>query len=244
MLTQPRARALVTSAPDDSIANALQHRGISVTQCDPGAVNAARVGGVQADEDALPFPTNSFDLIVSCGTLDTVNDVPGALVRMRHLLVPDGLLLAAFVGGRSLNRMRAALLAADGDSAAQRVHPMIDVRAMGDLLMRAGYAMPVVDSVDIPVRHSDLLSLCADLRGMGGTNVLASPPPPLTRGKLARAMSAFAGNAGTDGKVSEMFTIIHASAWRPHPSQPQPARRGSATASLSDALKSGSPPPA
>ncbi|MFT3967479.1 MAG: methyltransferase domain-containing protein [Sphingobium sp.] len=230
--------ALVIGAPTDLLPMALRARGLAVTVADPGPAIAAARGGAAIDEDApLPFPPAAFDLILCCGTLESVNDVPGFLVQLRELLRPDGLLLAAFVGAGSLTGLRAALLAADGDRPAQRIHPQIDVRSAGDLLSRAGFAMPVADVQSLRVGYDNLLPLLADLRGMGGAQCLASAPPPLTRAGLARAMERFAREADPDGRVRERFEIVHMSGWRPDASQPRPARRGSATVSLADALK-------
>jgi len=231
--------ALVIGAPVDTLARALRQKGMTVTVADPGAVFSAAHGGVQVmEDDALPFAPGSFDLIMSCGVLDSVNDVPGLLIQMRGLLRPDGLLLGAFVGGGSLARLRAALLAGDGERPAQRLHPQIDVRAAGDLLQRAGFAMPVADSQTIQVGYAALWRLLADLRGMGAAQCLVSRPPPLTRSALLEAAQAFAGFADADGRVRERFEIVHISGWCPDPGQPKAARRGSAKVSLADALKS------
>src|SRR5919107_1568930 len=120
-----------------------------------------RAGGVQGDEDRLPFADEAFDLIVSVGVLDTVNDLPGALLLIRRALRPDGLFLAAFPGAGSLPRLKRAMLAADavGGGAAARVHPQIEVRSAGDLLTRAGFALPVVDVQPVDVRFASLLGL-------------------------------------------------------------------------------------
>lgn len=230
--------ALVIGAPTDSIPSALRARGIGVTVADPGPQVARDRGGMWLIEDQpLPFAPGSFDLILSCMTMDSVNDVPGLLVQLRELLRPDGLLLAAFVGWGSLPRLRSALLAADGDRPAQRLHPQIDVRGAGDLLMRAGFALPVADVQSLSVGYDNLLGLLADLRGMGAAQCLVSRPPPLSRSGLERAIADFASAADADGRVRERFEIVHISGWRPDPSQPKPARRGSATVSLADALK-------
>lgn len=222
------------------VAESLRAAGATVTIADAGLWLAA--GGTQCDEDMLPFRDGSFDLVVSVGTLDTVNDLPGALSLIRRALRPDGLFLAAFAGSGSLPRLRSAMLAADEfqlGSATPRIHPQIDVRAAGNLLSRAGFAMPVVDSDGVTVRFSSLASLVKDLRGMGATNLLSDRARlPLGRLGLAVAAAEFAGYADPDGKTAERFEILYLTAWSPAPSQPQPARRGSATASLADALKS------
>lgn len=231
------AAILIVGVPDRRLVDALAREGRTVTAVDPGARNAAAVGGVHADEDALPFDVDSFDLILCCGTLDSVGDLPGALIQMRRLLKPDGLLLASFPGAGSLPLLKRALLIGDGERPAQRIHPQVDVRAAGDLLGRAGFALPVADVETLTVRYGDMFALMADLRAMGATNCLASSPPPLTRAALMRAASAFQAEADVDGRVSERFVIIHLSGWKPDPGQPKPARRGSGTTSLAAALK-------
>lgn len=230
--------ALVFGAPTPTLPDALRARGMTVTVADPGAIFAQAQGGVMADEDAiLPFEPASFDLILACGVLDSVNDVPGFLLQLREALRPDGLLLGAFVGAGSLPMLRGALLAADGDRPAQRIHPQIDVRGAGDLLSRAGFAMPVADAQPLRVGYDSLFGLLRDLRGMGAAQCLASRPPALTRDGLMRAAAHFAEAADADGRTRERFEIVHMSGWRPAPGQPKPARRGSATVSLADALK-------
>lgn len=231
------SRALVIGCPDDRLLAALRTLGMTVTAADPGAVFARNAGGDQLSEDALPYAPASFDLILCCGTLDAVNDLPGALIALNRALMPDGLLLLSFVGAGSLPRLRAALMVGDGDRPAQRLHPQVDVRALGDLLHRAGFVMPVADAQRLDVRYHSLFGLMADLRGMGAAQCLASPPPALTRAALARAVESFAAAADPDGKTAETFVIVHGSGWRPDPSQAKPARRGSATVSLAEALK-------
>lgn len=234
--------ALVIGAPSAILPDALRARGLAVTVADPGPAFAVALGGTAVDEDVpLPFAAESFDLILTCGTLDSVNDVPGFLLQLRGLLKPDGLLLGAFLGAGSLPALRAALLAADGDRPAQRIHPQIDVRGAGDLLSRAGFAMPVADAQSLRVGYASLFGLLGDLRGMGAAQCLASPPPPLTRAGLVRAAERFAEEADADGRMRERFEIVHISGWRPDPSQPKPARRGSATVSLAEALKTPKP---
>lgn len=236
-VTRDFARALVIGCPDMRLADALRARGVSVRCADPSPAFAHAADGDVVREDSLPYPPGRFDLILACGTLDSMNDLPGALIAMNRTLAPDGLLLLSFLGAGSLPRLRAALLAGDGARPAQRIHPQVDVRALGDLLHRAGFAMPVTDTQRLDVRYASLFTLMADLRGMGAAQCLASPPPPLTRQSLARAAQAFADMADADGRTTEQFVMVHGSGWHPDPSQARPARRGSATVSLADALK-------
>lgn len=229
--------ALVIGCPDGSAKAALEAMGKRVACVDPGFLAARGAGGVQADEDALPFADDSFDLIIACGTLDSVNDLPGALILMRRVLRPDGLMLAAFSGAGSLPRLKAALLTGEGDRPGQHIHPQVDVRAAGDLLSRAGFAMPVADGETISVRYGDVVRLMHDLRGMGAGNRLTEGAPRLTRATLMRAAAHFAEAADPDGRIAEQMAIIYLSGWKPDPSQAPPARRGSATVSLAAALK-------
>jgi SAM-dependent methyltransferase len=212
--------------------------GARVTRLDAGARFAALAGGIQGDEDQPHFAEGSFDLVVSVGMLDTVNDLPGALALARRALRPDGLFLGAFLGGATLATLRSVLLQAEADRPAARIHPQIDVRAAGDLLVRAGFALPVADVETLNVRYASLFDLIRDLRGMGATSLLPGAPP-LTRETVSRAAALFAERADAEGRTTERFDAIFVTGWAPDPSQPKPARRGSATASLTDALKPG-----
>lgn len=193
------ARALVIGERTGALAADLRSRGCAVTEADPA----------EGFAEEAPFPETGFDLIASLGTLDTVNDLPGALIHIRNALAPGGLALASYAGAGSLPALREAMLAADADRPAPRLHPAVDVRAGGQLLQRAGWAMPVVDSRHIDVRFSSLASLIADLRAQALSNCLANPGPPLGKAALARAAAAF----GT-GTV-ERFEILTLSGWRP-----------------------------
>lgn len=228
---------LVIGCPDGSARTALEAMGKRVACADPGFLAARAAGGVQADEDALPFADDSFDLVIACGTLDSVNDLPGALILMRRVLRPDGLMLAAFAGAGSLPRLKSALLTAEGDRPSQHVHPQVDVRSAGDLLSRAGFAMPVADGEVLNIRYGNILRLMHDLRGMGAGNMLATRAPLLTRGVLMRAADHFADAADADGRTAEQIALVYLSGWKPDPSQAGPAKRGSATVSLAAALK-------
>jgi SAM-dependent methyltransferase len=241
IVTRPFARALDLGCADGSLTHALQARRIEVVACDSGALFAAAQGGVQADEDALPFEPASFDLIVSAGALDTVNDIPGALIQCRRALKPDGLFLAGFVGAGSLPKLRAAVSAADeamGGAVPARFHPAIDVRSSGDLLARAGFVLTVADAEALDVGYPHVFRLIGDLRGMAATNQLAHQGPPrFGRARTAALANAFANQADADGRVREHFELVFMTGWAPGPDQPQPARRGSAKTSLAQALR-------
>lgn len=152
--------------------------------------------------------SGSYDLVASVNSLDTVNDLPGALIQMRELLRPGGMAMASFIGGASLQRLRHAMISAEPDRPAARMHPLIDPRSCPQLLSRAGWADPVVDSYQLRVRYSAMDRLVQDLREMAMSNVLASPAPPLSRSAVARAREAFMAQADDDGKVTETFEII------------------------------------
>lgn len=239
MVARDFRQALDLGSGGSGLAAKLAARGLDVVSADPGRRFAA--AGVQCDEDRLPFADGAFDLVFSVGSLDSVNDLPGALTLIRRTLRPDGLFLAAFAGAGSLPVLRPALRAAEaaeGRDPAPRIHPQIDARAAGDLLARAGFALPVVDRDAVTVRFGSLAALVRDLRGMGGANMLATRARrPFGRIGLAAASAAFAARADADGKTAETFDILYLSGWAPGPDQPRPARRGSATASLAEALR-------
>ena len=216
--------------------------GARIARVDPGFRFAQAAGGVQGDEERLPFADGSFDAVLSAGVLDQVNDLPGALTLIRRVLRPDGLFLGAFLGGGSLPALRAALRVAEGERPAARLHPQIDVRSAGDLLMRAGFALPVADIETFDVRYASFGRLLDDLRGMAASNILIGRSA-MTRGTLARTAAAFAAAAGPDGRTTERFSIVFLTGWAPDASQPKPARRGSATSSLAAALRVPSSPP-
>lgn len=233
-------RALDLGCHDGRLGRVLATRGMAVVSADAGFHFARNAGGVQCEEDHLPFADASFDLVVSAGALDQVNDLPGALALIRRVLKPDGLLLAGFAGAGSLPMLRKAVLAADmavGDAVGSRMHPMIDVRAAGDLLARAGFALPVADGEQLTVRYASPIRLLSDLRGMAMTNMLAGQhAPSFGKARLHALVGALAAETDVDGKLSETFEIIFMTGWAPSPDQPKPARRGSGEQSLASAL--------
>lgn len=197
------ARALVIGDWTGDLAAALARQGAEVVTAEPA----------EGFDEERPFPDAGYDFIASLGTLDTVNDLPGALIHMRAALAPGGLMIASFLAAGSLPVLRAAMLAADGDRPAPRIHPQVDVRAGGQLLQRAGFANPVVDSRSLDVGFRSFAGLVADLRAAALSNVLVRSGPPLGKAALARAAAAFAA-AGQDGRTVERFEILTLSGWR------------------------------
>jgi SAM-dependent methyltransferase len=212
-----------------------------------GAVPAAAVQAGErtpvlvADEERLPFRDASLDLVVSGLALQFVNDLPGALVQIRRALKPDGLFLAALIGGDTLTELRQAFAAAEAEvegGVSPRVAPFADVRTMGALLQRAGFALPVADVDRVVVRYDSPLRLMHDLRRMGATNVLIERRRGgLRRQTLRRLIEVYTERfADPDGRLRASFDIIWLSGWAPHESQQQPLRPGSARMRLADAL--------
>ena len=196
---------------------------------------------VQAAEEALPFRDQSLDLVASGLSLQLVNDLPGALVQVRRALKPDGLFLAALLGGRSLMELRSSLLAAEEEmegGASPRVAPFADVQDLGALLQRAGFALPVVDAETVSVTYADPLALMHELRAMGAANALrARRRTPLRRSTLLRALAIYRQRYGLpEGRVAATFEIITLTAWAPHASQQQPLQPGTAKVRLAEAL--------
>lgn len=196
---------------------------------------------VLCEDEVLPFRTGALDLVVSGLSLHLVNDVPGTLVQIRRALKPDGLFLAAALGGCTLTELREALMTAEAEvegGASPRVAPFADVRDYGGLLQRAGFALPVADTYTLTVTYESPLHLMRDIRAMGAGNVLTDRArKPLRRDTLKRAEEIYAERfpAG-DGRIRASFEIIHLSGWAPDPSQQKPLKPGSARARLADAL--------
>jgi len=200
------------------------------------------VAAVVADEEALPFRDASLDLVVSALALQFVNDLPGTLIQIRRALKPDGLLLAALIGGESLTELRVAFAEAEAEiegGVSPRVVPFADLRDLGALLQRAGFALPVTDVDRVTVRYASPLALMHDLRRMGAGNVLtARRRTPLRRSTLLRVLEIYAERfADPDGRIRATFEIVWLSGWAPHESQQKPLRPGSAQTRLADALR-------
>ena len=194
-----------------------------------------------ASEEILPLKPASFDLITSAASLHWVNDLPGTLSQIYQALKPDGLFLAALIGGETLRELRHCLmegeLAVTG-GASPRISPFIDVQAGGALLQRAGFTLPVADIERIEIDYSSPLKLLGDLRAMGETNVLTERhKTPLRRAVLMKAMALYQEKFGNgEGRVPATFDILWLTGWHPHESQQKPLKPGSGKISLTEAL--------
>jgi len=236
--------ALDLGTPDAAVRRTLARLGTvgTIVAADPLAENGAAAGArVVADEEALPFGAATLDLVVSALSLHFINDLPGALLQIRRALKPDGLFLAALFGGDTLTELRQSFAAAESEvegGVSPRVAPFADLRDLGALLQRAGFALPVVDADRLTVRYETAFALMHDLRRMGATNVLAERRrTPLRRATLLRMAELYAQRfADADGRLRATFEIVWLSGWAPHPSQQQPLKPGSAQARLADAL--------
>lgn len=217
------------ATPGDSLRRALAERLPSVAAVDFDA------------HEVLPLARESLDLAVSALALQFVNDLPGALTQIRLALKPDGLLLAALLGGDTLTELRQSFTQAESElegGVSPRVLPFADLRDMGALLQRAGFALPVVDVERLTVRYDNAFALMRDLRGMGATNILVERRrKPLRRATLLRMAQVYAERfSDPDGRIRATFDVVWLSGWAPHGSQQQPLRPGSATSRLADAL--------
>jgi SAM-dependent methyltransferase len=238
IVNRPLARMVLHGPGAAALANALASLPSTLHASDsipfPGA-------SLLFDEEALPFAAESLNGFIKLLGLESVNDIPGTLAQIRRSLAPDGLFLAAVLGGETLNELRRAWLAAESDvlgGTSPRIAPFVHVREWGALLQRAGFALPVVDADRRIVRYPDLLALMRDLRNLGLANALLSRSRrPVTRRLLLRLTEAYAAHfAAEDGRISATFEIIYLTAWSPHESQPKPLRPGSAAKRLADAL--------
>ena len=235
-------RAVDLGTSTDAVRRVLSESGKvgTIVAATPAASDAG-FPHVAADEEALPFANGSLDLVVSALALQFVNDLPGTLIQVRRALKPDGLLLAALIGGGSLSELREAFASAESEiegGVSPRVAPFADVRELGALLQRAGFALPVVDSDRLTVRYDSVFALMHDLRRMGATNVLSERRrTPLKRATLQRLAQIYAERfADPDGRLRATFEIVWLLGWAPHESQQKPLKPGSAAHRLADAL--------
>ena len=226
--------------PGDAVRTALRRLG-AVGMIVGADVIARDKPFVVADEEALPFRDASLDLVVSGLALHSANDLPGVLAQIGRALKPDGLFLAALLGGETLIELRQAFAEAESEidgGASPRVAPFADLRQLGALLQRAGFALPVTDVEHVTVRYSSAFDLMHELRRMGAANTLvARRRVPLRRTTLMQMGDIYARSfADADGRIRATFDIMWLSGWVPHPNQQLPLKPGSAKARLADAL--------
>lgn len=197
---------------------------------------------IQASEELLPLREKSLDLIISNLCLHTVNDLPGALIQIRRALKPDGLFIGCMLGGETLHELRSVLTATElkiRGGVSPRVFPFADKPQMGDLLQRAGFALPVVDCEIITVTYPHIFKLLHDLRGMGEGNAIAARDKGFTgKNFFVEAAQKYAQDFSEDDRIIASFEIIFLLGWAAHESQQKPLRPGSAEHSLADALGS------
>ena len=195
------------------------------------------------DEETFPIAPACADLIVSNLVLHWTNDVPGTLIQCRQSLKPDGLFMAAILGGETLTELRQVMMEAETEisgGVSPRVSPFAELSDTAALLQRAGFNLPVADSDTITVTYTDVFALMHDLRGMGEANaVLARPRTFSKRQIFLRAAERYSEMFGdSDGRITASFQVLYLTGWAPDASQPKPLRPGSATASLAEALES------
>lgn len=201
------------------------------------------IARIDADaSEVLPLQPESFDLVVSALAFQFVNDLPGVLAQIRRALKPDGLLLAAMIGGDTLTELRQSFAAAEAEcegGVSPRIAPFADLRDIGALLQRAGLALPVTDVDRVVVRYDSAFALMADLRRMGATNILVERRrTPTRRATMLRMAQIYAERfADPDGRIRATFDIVWLSGWAPHESQQKPLKPGSAKASLAEAVQ-------
>lgn len=233
--------AIDLGTPTDAVRGALSGQSIGALIAVSPDVTANDSPAIAGDEEALPFRDASLDLVVSALALQFVNDLPGTLIQIRRALKPDGLFLAAMFGGDTLTELRQSFAEAEAEiegGVSPHVAPFTDVREMGALLQRAGFALPVTDVDRLTVRYSSAFTLMAELRRMGATNALAERRrKPLRRATLLRMAEIYAKKfSDRDGKIRATFEIVWLSGWAPHDSQQKPLRPGSAKTRLAEAL--------
>lgn len=246
-------RALDLGCHDGRLGRLLGGRGgvETLVQCDLAPAMAQRAAAgeqevprrltLAADEEALPFGPETFDLVLSVLSLHWVNDLPGSLLQIRQALRPDGLFLCALLGGDTLQELRAVLLEAESEvegGISPRLSPLADLRDAGALLQRAGFALPVADSDRLTVTYPDAFKLMADLRAMGEANAVRGRRSGFSRREtLLRAARLYQERFATpDGRLPATFQVLYLTGWAPHASQQKPLAPGSATHRFAEAL--------
>ena len=202
----------------------------------------ARIDLPDRESEPLSLQAESLDLVVSALALQFVNDLPGVLAQIRRALRPDGLLLAAMLGGDTLTELRQCFAAAEAElegGVSPRVAPFADLRDVGALLQRAGLALPVTDVDRIVVRYDSAFDLMHDLRRMGATNILVERRRgPTRRATMLRMAEIYRERfADPDGRIRATFDVIWLLGWAPHESQQKPLKPGSAKVGLEQAVK-------
>ncbi|MGB5901702.1 MAG: methyltransferase domain-containing protein [Xanthobacteraceae bacterium] len=226
------ASGIDLATPGEVLRAVLERQGVSLRPVEITADDSA----------ALALAPGSIDLAMSLLALQFVNDLPGVLAQVRRALKPDGLLLAAMVGGDTLTELRQAFAAAEAEvegGASPHVSPFADLRDAGGLLQRAGFALPVTDFERLTVRYDNAFALMRDLRRLGATNVLVERRKiPSRRATLLRMAQVYSERfADPDGRIRATFDIVWLLGWAPDASQPKPLRPGSAKFSLEDAVR-------
>jgi SAM-dependent methyltransferase len=193
------------------------------------------------DSETLDLHEASHDLVIHALSLHWADDPIGQLVQCRRALKPDGLLIATLFAGQTLHELRSVLAEAEiaqTGGLSPRILPMGEVRDLGGLLQRAGFALPVADMMPLTVTYDSPIHLMRDLRAMGEGNAMQQRRRMLTRRKIfAQAMSRYNETFNMDdGRIPATFEIATLTGWAPADSQQKPLRPGSATHRLSDAL--------
>jgi len=215
-------------------------------QCDISESMIAKASGpyrLVADEEWLPFASESIDLVISALNLHWVNDLPGTLIQIRRALRPDGLLSAAIFGGNSLTELRQALIKAESEidgGISPRIAPFIEIRELGALLMRSGFNLPVIDIDTITVTYPNALKLMDDIKGMGESNILKRRQATLKNRSVLNAAAHYYQKmfGDTSGRIPATFEILYFTGWRPHSSQQKPLKPGTAETKLASILES------
>lgn len=217
----------------------------TLIQCDLSHAMLSHAGGLRVvcDEERLPFAPSSLEAVLSVLSLHWVNDLPGTLIQIQRIVKPDGVFLAALPGARTLQELRSVLEQAEMElrgGVSPHISPFIEVRDAGNLLMRAGFALPMADSETIHISYENMFALLADLRCMGEGNALCQRARHLPRSVLMRAAEQYQQRfADAEGRIIATIELVFLTGWKPDPSQPKPAKRGSGQVTFGEAFSRG-----